>query len=349
FARDLTQQVEKYHGKGGELAKQFVTLLADRPDLQREYLGGEVPKAPPIGTFKPGGEEGVKAWIDQDRVANGLKPRYAIPAVARGGENATEQRVSARGLPASKPINLFDLAQEIQGLPEDWAQAQNPPHEPDQPNPRPVDTPVQRTSEKNPDERPEQPLAPTLGEVDPNQMTPVPKPEKPEAPPPPAPAPERRPHADVSDQHLRAMIASARIADRSEDQKMREMNDRHQILQRQVQAARQQAAIDAAQASGAGAATVGSAYLFLKDRFVAPPAGRLSATTLGGLLKGGAAGAASSAGVSLLEDSRGLGELEAELEKLGEELRHQVKTSQDAKARHDELRREEARRRQEER
>ncbi|MCM0021617.1 MAG: hypothetical protein NBV67_16615, partial [Tagaea sp.] len=114
FARDLTQQVEKYHGNGGELAKQFVTLLADRPDLQREYLGGEVPKAPLIGTFKPGGEEGVKKFIDDDRVANGLAPRYAVPAVARGGENVTEQRVSARGLPASKPINLFDLAQEIQ-------------------------------------------------------------------------------------------------------------------------------------------------------------------------------------------------------------------------------------------
>jgi hypothetical protein len=35
FARDLTQQVEKYHGRGSDLAKQFVTLLADRPDLQR--------------------------------------------------------------------------------------------------------------------------------------------------------------------------------------------------------------------------------------------------------------------------------------------------------------------------
>ncbi|MCM0022026.1 MAG: hypothetical protein NBV67_18715, partial [Tagaea sp.] len=132
FARDLTQQVEKYHGKGSELAKQFVTLLADRPDLQREYLGGEVPKAPPIGTFKPGGEAGVKAWIDQDRVTNGLKPRYAVPAVARGGENVTEQRVSARGLPATEAINLFDLAQEIQGLPEDGAPAQSPETE-DQP------------------------------------------------------------------------------------------------------------------------------------------------------------------------------------------------------------------------
>jgi hypothetical protein len=36
FARDLTQQVEKYHGTGSDLAKQLVTLLADRPDLQRQ-------------------------------------------------------------------------------------------------------------------------------------------------------------------------------------------------------------------------------------------------------------------------------------------------------------------------
>jgi hypothetical protein len=124
FARDLTHQVEKYHGTGSDLAKQFVTLLADRPDLQRQYLGGEVPKAPPIGTFKPGGLEGVRQWIDQDRAANGLAPRYAIPAVARGGEDVTVQRMSARGLPAPQAHNLFDFAQEMQGLPEDEAPAQ---------------------------------------------------------------------------------------------------------------------------------------------------------------------------------------------------------------------------------
>ncbi|MCM0022199.1 MAG: hypothetical protein NBV67_19585 [Tagaea sp.] len=96
FARDLTQQVEKYHGNGGELAKELATRLVDRPDLQREYLGGEVPKAPPIGTFKPGGEEGVKAWIDQDRIANGLKPRYAVPVAERAQAPAPQSTTTAQ-------------------------------------------------------------------------------------------------------------------------------------------------------------------------------------------------------------------------------------------------------------
>jgi hypothetical protein len=129
FARDLTQQVEKYHGKGSDLAKQLVTLLADRPDLQRQYLGGEVPVAPPIGTFKPGGEDGVKNFIDQDRAANGIAPRYAIPAVSRGAEDVTVERMSARGLPAPEAHNLLQLTQEMQGLPEDEALRQQAAHD----------------------------------------------------------------------------------------------------------------------------------------------------------------------------------------------------------------------------
>jgi hypothetical protein len=104
--------------------------LADRPDLQRQYLGGPVPVAPPIGTFKPGGEDGVKQFIDQDRAANGIAPRYAIPAVSRGGaEDVTLQRMSARGLPALETHNLLQLTQEMQGLPEDEALRQQAAHD----------------------------------------------------------------------------------------------------------------------------------------------------------------------------------------------------------------------------
>jgi hypothetical protein len=138
FARDLTKQVEKYHGRGSDLAKQFVTLLADRPDLQRQYLGGEIPKAPPIGIFKPGGEDGVKNFIDQDRAANGLAPRYAIPAVSRGGaEDVTLQRMSARGLPEPEAHNLLQLTQEMQGTPEDQAFNPIPTPPPRPPAPQP--------------------------------------------------------------------------------------------------------------------------------------------------------------------------------------------------------------------
>jgi hypothetical protein len=67
----------------------------------------------------------VKNFIDQDRAANGIAPRYAIPAVSRGAENVTLQRMSARGLPAPEAHNLLQLAQEMQGLPEDEAPAQH--------------------------------------------------------------------------------------------------------------------------------------------------------------------------------------------------------------------------------
>ncbi|MCM0021921.1 MAG: hypothetical protein NBV67_18190 [Tagaea sp.] len=97
-------------------------MLADRPDLQREYLGGEVPKAPPIGTFKPGGEESVKAWIDQDRVANGLKPRYAVPISTNTRNMAPALPTSSRTEPAAQdtpdPKNLLEYGPNF-GLPED--------------------------------------------------------------------------------------------------------------------------------------------------------------------------------------------------------------------------------------
>jgi hypothetical protein len=119
FARDLTQQVEKYHGRGSDMAKQFVTLLADRPDLQRQYLGGEVPKAPPVGTFKPGGLDGVKNFIDQDRVANGIAPRYAIPAAAQAQDTPQLQRLSSSGAaPAPIAANLLEYGQHY-GLPQE--------------------------------------------------------------------------------------------------------------------------------------------------------------------------------------------------------------------------------------
>ncbi|MCM0022135.1 MAG: hypothetical protein NBV67_19260, partial [Tagaea sp.] len=107
----------------------------DRPDLQREYLGGEVPKAPPIGTFKPGGEERVKKFIDDDRVANGLPPRYAIPISTNTRNTAPALPTSSRAAPATQdtpdPKNLLEYGPNF-GLPEDGAPAQTPETE-DQP------------------------------------------------------------------------------------------------------------------------------------------------------------------------------------------------------------------------
>jgi hypothetical protein len=185
FARDLTNQVEHYHDNGGALAKRLATLLSDRPDLQREFLGGEVPKAPPVGTFKDGGEARVKAWIDQDRVAKGFKPKFTTATQ----NDAPVLRTASGAQPAPDaqpdPKNLLEYGPNF-GLPEDWALEQQPPHAPDQPNPRPVDPPAQSESEKAPDREPEPPKA--------------------DLPPPPAPVPERRPHQDKSDAVLDSMI-----------------------------------------------------------------------------------------------------------------------------------------------
>ncbi|MFM7347203.1 MAG: hypothetical protein ACKO1J_17760, partial [Tagaea sp.] len=80
YARDFAQKVEKRRGKGGEFVQSLLARLADRPDLQREFLGGAVPHHPPQGTFRPGGEAGVKDWIDQDRIANGIAPKFSKAA-----------------------------------------------------------------------------------------------------------------------------------------------------------------------------------------------------------------------------------------------------------------------------
>ncbi len=135
FARDFTRQVEALHGNGGAFAKKLLNLLDDRPDLQREYLGGPVPTSPPVGTFKPGGLARVQQWIDDDRVANGVAPRYRAAAP----EVAPIQRVASTAPAAPDPKNLLEYGQNF-GLPEDWALAQQPPHQPDLPNPRPAET-----------------------------------------------------------------------------------------------------------------------------------------------------------------------------------------------------------------
>ena len=345
FARDLVQQVGKFHGdaNGAELAKALAVRLSDRPDLQRELLGGEIPKAPPIGMFKPGGEERIKAWIDQDRIANGVAPRYTpaqsdVPVLRTSSRAGSASQDAAQGQP--DPANLLEYGPNF-GLPEDWALAQQPPHEPDQPNPRPVDPPSQSDSQGKPDDKPEASRAPSAGEVDPNQMTPVPKPEVAPVPPPPALAPERRPHADATNQHLQAMIASARNAVRAADQNMGQLSDRYRMLAAQVADKQQQAFVDAAQASGAGAAEGGARYLVDADVIPGQKSpGRAPSSTMGGLLRGSAAGAAFGAAVSLSQGSRSPVEIQAELSDLREQIRNQAKTLHEARASLDALRRE---------
>jgi hypothetical protein len=170
FARDLTKQVERYHDNGSALAKRLVTLLSDRPDLQRAYLGGEVPKAPPVGTFKPDGEAGVKAWIDEDRVAKGLKPKFAIPAAQ---DDAPVLRTSSGSQPAPDaqpdPKNLLEYGPNF-GLPEDWAleqqAAQNEEHAR-----RAIEATQSKAHAENPAPTPP-PGEGGAGWHDPNQMNP---------------------------------------------------------------------------------------------------------------------------------------------------------------------------------
>jgi hypothetical protein len=129
FARDIVEQVGKYHGQanGAELAKHLAVRLSDRPDLQQQLLGGPVPTSPPIGTFKDGTGDGAKAWIDNDRVANGLPPKF--------GKQAPVQRLSARAAPASNaepdPKNLLEYGPNS-GLPEDEATPPSPMPETDE-------------------------------------------------------------------------------------------------------------------------------------------------------------------------------------------------------------------------
>jgi hypothetical protein len=237
FARDFTKQVEELHGTGGQFAKALLARLSDRPDLQREYLSGAVPQSPPVGTFKPGGEEAVKEWIDDDRIANGIKPRYRPIAGAFDTPPVLRANADAPATPAEPdPSNLLEYGANY-GLPEDWALAQQPPHAPDQPNPRPTASPPELGTDTRQDGRTEPPSAPTLGELDPNQMAPVPKPPVADAPAKPPERPQRpasRPDPKTlpSDQ----LEVRLRNAQSELDMRTKSLNEAAQALEQASQA-----------------------------------------------------------------------------------------------------------------
>jgi hypothetical protein len=77
-------------------------------------MGGAVPQSPPIGTFKPGGEDAVKEWIDDDRIANGIKPRYRPLAAAFDTPPVLRANANAPATPADPdPNNLLEYGQNF--------------------------------------------------------------------------------------------------------------------------------------------------------------------------------------------------------------------------------------------
>jgi murein DD-endopeptidase MepM/ murein hydrolase activator NlpD len=110
-------------------------------------MGGAVPQSPPIGTFKPGGEDAVKEWIDDDRIANGIKPRYRPLAAAFDTPPVLRANANAPATPADPdPNNLLEYGQNYGYLgdetpPQQIAQAPAPQPPPAPAPPRAVHTP----------------------------------------------------------------------------------------------------------------------------------------------------------------------------------------------------------------
>ncbi|MCM0021470.1 MAG: hypothetical protein NBV67_15880, partial [Tagaea sp.] len=230
-----------------------------------------------------------------------------------------------------------------QGLPptaEDWGLHQNP-SPPDPPNPLPID-PSARTEADT-----QVAAAGTLAntEADPNQTTPVPKPNVPDAPPPPPLAPERRPYQAESDAVLASMIRNERAAASKAFAEQRQLGDRMRFLQQEIERSSKDTLLKAGHASGAGAAEGVAEELLERHVLHGPPQGRLpGGVTARSLTGAGLAGAVVSAGAATLHGRREVGELQAELESVVERLKAQFEVTQQIQRRRDELEAERTRR-----